>query len=92
MIESLRMILTTGVTGGGAVAAALILSPVAIEVLSDAPVGGPIVSAEAPSEGVTVALFEVAPIAPTTGPEVTAMSEGQSDGPVSLSTRVAASL
>ena len=92
MIESLRMILTTGVTGGGAVAAALILTPVAIEVLSDAPVSGPIVSAEAPSEGAMVSLFEVAPIAPATGPAVSAMAEGRSDKPVSLSTRVVASL
>ncbi len=91
MIESLRMILTSGATGGASItaAAALILTPVAIEVLSDAPVGGPMVSAEAPSEGATVALFEVAPIAPATGPEVTGMAEGQA---VSLETRVVASL
>lgn len=92
MIESLRMILTSGVTGGASIAAALIVAPVAVDVLSDAPVSGPMVSAEAPSEGARVTLFEVAPLAPATGPEVSRMTAGQSDGPVSLQTRVIASL
>lgn len=91
MFEPLRMILTSSATGG-AVAAALIMAPVAIKVLPVAPVDGPIVSAEAPSEGARVSLLSVAPISPTSGPAVIGMSEGQSDGPVSLATRVAASL
>jgi hypothetical protein len=92
MIESLRMIVTSSATGGGAVAAALILTPVALEVLPVAPADPLIVSAEAPSEGATVTVFEVDPVAPSTGPEVSEMAEGQDAGPVSLATQVAASL
>ena len=92
MFEPLRMILASGATGGAAIAAAVILVPVALEVLPIAPVDGPMVSAHAPSEGATVSLFEVTPHAPTSGPEVVEMTDGQSDGPVSLATRVIASL
>lgn len=90
MFEPLRMILTSTGTGGVSIAAAaLIMTPLAIEVLSDSPVEGPTVSAEAPTEGARVTLFEVAPVAPSSGPVVALPPDGQSDGLVSLATRIA---
>ncbi len=92
MFESLRMILMSGTAGGAAIASALIMAPVAIDVLSEAPVGGPMASREAPAEGARVALFSVVPGSPASGVEVAEMAGGQSDGAVSLDTRVLSTL